>query len=73
MSEETSNNFHSGEGASDPKQEPRASNAADAPDPDESKTAPATFERLYESEDGRLVLFQTDKGHLAAVDSSKLA
>ena len=73
MSEEAPNNCYGAESASDPVQEPHVSNTAGAPDADESKTAPATFERLYESEDGRLVLFQTDKGHLAAVDSSKLA
>ena len=35
--------------------------------------APGAFSLLYESEDGRLRLFQTSDGHLCAVDSSRLA
>ena len=32
----------------------------------------ASFERLYESCDEKLVLFETRDGHLVAVDSSRL-
>lgn len=46
---------------------------------DRDRTAPndlaaqSSFECLYESDDGKLVLFETDEGHLVAVDSSRLA
>ena len=33
---------------------------------------PGTFEMLYQSDDGRLCLFQTDDGHISAVDSSRM-
>ena len=39
---------------------------------DESGFQLGAFEMLYQSDDGRLCLFQTDDGHLSAVDSSKL-
>ena len=39
---------------------------------DESGLQLGTFEMLYQSDDGRLCLFQTEDGHLSAVDSSKL-
>lgn len=32
----------------------------------------ASFDRLYESRDEKLVLFETRDGHLVAIDSSKL-
>lgn len=32
----------------------------------------ATFDRLYESRDEKLVLFETRDGHLVAIDASKL-
>lgn len=32
----------------------------------------ATFEKLYQSNDGKLHLYQTEDGHLQAVDSAKL-
>ena len=33
----------------------------------------ATFSVLYESQDGRLCLFEDANGHITAVDSSKMA
>lgn len=40
--------------------------AAESPLPD-------TFEMLYQSADGRFCLFQTEDGHINAVDSSRMA
>ena len=37
-----------------------------------SPSLPGTFEMLYQSNDGRLCLFQTDDGHISAVDSSRM-
>ena len=36
-------------------------------------TAPARFGMLYESRDGKLCLFESSEGHLAAVKASRLA
>ena len=33
---------------------------------------PSTFEMLYQSDDGRFCLFQTEDGHISAVDSSRM-
>ena len=61
------------------KGESRPATARGASSPDEaafvhaSRSAPARLMRLYESRDGKLCLFESADGHLAAVDSSKLA
>lgn len=44
------------------------------PDPleDTACTAVSTFDCLYESKDGKLACFQTEDGHLIAVDTGRL-
>ncbi len=37
-----------------------------------SAQPPACFRMIYESRDGKFCLFETDDGHLLAVDSAKL-
>lgn len=51
----------------------RASSSAEAAFVRASRSTPARLMRLYESRDGKLCLFESADGHLAAVDSSKLA
>ncbi len=38
-----------------------------------AKLSLARFRLLYESHDGKLILFEDAQGHLAAVDASRLA